>query len=394
MGMNKSTFTNSLFFLISPLISIGHLFLFNKRRNQDLIITLLISLTSYLFKPTHEMDKFRHFETYEILGDLNIKNYFSVVFDDGFDFLFRLCLFIGSHSSLSFHIVVFVLTFITVWLIVKSFRGIYKDIVGNIENIHFSIFIYLVISFVDLFSGIRFMLAAAFLISALHQYWTKRIDSIFWLKLSLSVFTHFSLIIMIIPLILDWIFKFFGFTNVKKYFWISFSVFLIPKSYLMTILISSGISEFLSLESKVDFYINEIGLEINNSFSQVIIDQVNILWLPVVMIIILNQRNHSKLENYLIFLIITSLIFFSFKIVFFRYLLLVKLISCIYLFSTKLNKINSYLFLLAQVFWLISFIFQVIILRDVLSVMVMVIVNSIFTILILLRGSFSLNSCN
>lgn len=393
MKINKYNSSIFISFFISPLFPLASLLYYNSRRNQDLILTLLISLMSYLFKPNTEMDKYRHFESFLSFKGLSFQSYLLEIFKDGFDFFFKFCFYIGSNIGLSFHAISFLITFTTIRLIITSCRSIVNENVGS-KNIFYSFYIFAVVSYIDLFSGMRFMLASSFLISALAQYWRGKINLIFWLKLLLSIFTHFSLIITFIPLVLDRISRFFGDLKINKYFWLSFVSFLLPKDYVSTALISTGMSELLSLESKVDFYINEIGLDATNSTSQFIIDQSNFLWLPFLIIFILTQRKDSKIENLLIFFILTVLIFMPFQIIFFRYLILVKIISFIYLFSLKMNNYNKYLFSVILLIWLVSFLFQLVILRNSILNILLDIFTNVFTPWILVQGDYNISNCN
>ncbi len=393
MKINKYNFSILFSFFVSPLFPLANLFYYNSRRNQDLILTLLISLMSYLFKPNTEMDKYRHFESFLSFKGFSIQSYLFDIFKDGFDFFFKFCFYIGSNIGLSFHAISFLITFTTIRLIITSCRSIVSENVGS-KNVFYSFYVFAVVSYIDLFSGMRFMLASSFFISALGQYWQGKINLVFWLKLSLSIFTHFSLIITLIPLVLDRVSRFFGGLKIKKYFWLSFVSFLLPKEYISSALISTGISDLLSLESKVDFYINEIGLDVTNSTSQFIIDQSNLLWLPFLIIIILTQRKALKIENLLIYFILTVLIFMPFKIIFFRYLILVKIISFIYLFSSKMNNYNKYLFSAILLIWLVSFLFQLVILRNSILDILIDIFTNVFTPWILVQGEYKISNCN
>lgn len=337
-------------FLSLPLIILG---LYKQTKCSAFLYSLLVGFISFLYKPTSEMDKARHIDSYEFSKNISLESFFIRNFEGTPDFLFHLILYAGSNYNINVHIIFFIISFITIYLVFKVYIGV----LNNHEE--YSPYMYIIlplfifsISYIDVIVGIRFTLASSLVF---YGYYLglieKRKYSFVWILL--GAITHFGVILFFIIYLLYPLLKKINGFKLKILLILSLLFFFMSKDLILVIFKAFGFGG--AFESKIDSYIDTDNLgNGTEGFAQKFIDFFNVIWVYIIsFFLIFKNKSRSECSNVLIWLLIFTNVFVSFPIVYNRYALFTKLILVLFLLNdelrmgkTKISKVFVLIFVI------------------------------------------------
>lgn len=335
-------------FLSIPLIIFG---LYKQTRMSVVFYSLLVGFISFLYKPTIEMDKARHIDSYEYSQNLSIESFFIRNFEGTPDFLFHFILYVASNNNNSVHLVFFFMTFVTIFLIFK----VYTRVLNN--NKEYSPYMYVIlalfifsISYIDVIIGIRFTLASSLVFYGYYSgLFEKKKYSFIWIVL--GAITHFGVILFLIIYLLYPLLEKLNGKKLKILLILSLLFFFISKDLILVLFKALGFGG--AFESKINSYIDTDNLvDGTEGFAQKFIDFFNIIWVYILsFFLIFKNRSRSEYSNVLIWLLIFTNVFVSFPVIYNRYALFTKLVLVLYLLhdelkggKTKMTKIFVFIF--------------------------------------------------
>lgn len=328
-----------LVYILNPILSIPFI-LYGMIKGTKLSVflySLVVAFISFMYVPNIEMDKVRHNEFYDLSLSLSLEQFFIMNFEGSPDFLFRLILFIGAGLGISFQLLVFAITFLSVYLIMKSYFAVYKQYVNTNKYRLLLVLLFIFsISYIDLISGIRYTLAISFVFYGFcSNFLNKNKFAIVWIIL--GVLTHFSVVIFAVIYLFS---KYLNKIDIKYLRWLLFaSLFFIilPKETISNLFQSFGLEGVLN--EKVDAYLNVQFETKSDSFGQRFIDFFNILWVYIITGYLLLKKNSNDYFVKLLFLSIAlTNIFIAFPVIYNRYALYVKLLLVLYFMIENIRK--------------------------------------------------------
>lgn len=390
MRIRKIDVINSLMVTCFTPISIFTLFL-SILKNSKLsvfLLSLFMALISYSYKPYLGYDKTRHFGLYEYIQPLSFYDFWSYIALFSPDFFFYLVLYCGGKIGLSFHHVVFLCTFVTTFLIFSVVNDEKRKMSGNIfNNIAVSILMLCSIYYLDVLSGMRFYLAAAFFIYGLHLLSHRKILSAF-VFLIFSIITHFS-ILLVTPLYFLYFFTREISLGAVKFLIILSLLLSLLSSYYMAFFSSFGFGG--ALDHKMQAYLTYGDTIVQeHSFARKIFDFTNIVWfyiLNIACIFSLKKYKGFYFKMMVVTLCVAN-IFIAFPSVFTRYALLVRVFLVLFLIENFFNTTYKikYLFI---VLLILSTISQIIVIAHPLLDALFPNLESIFFIFRLINEPYS-----
>lgn len=351
---------NILLYLISPIISLPTILLglVKRRLISYIVYALFIAFISYMFIPTIEMDKSRHFEFYQYIKHFSLQEFFIYNFKDSPDFLFRLFLYLGSVIGISFHHIIFFVTFLTVYLIFLTYYKYIKNSgLSKRYNIIIAFLIIFSLSYIDIISGLRYTLALALVFYGFYI-GIKSHKKMGFIFIFLGLLTHFGIISFLLLYLIYPLLDKIHIKKLKILLLISVFFVLIPQSLMLEIFQSLGISK--AIDTKANAYLGGNDIEnTKDTFSTLFIKFFNIIWVILISLYIL-IKNASKTESIyykiLIYLLIFTNVFISIPIIFNRYALFIKLFLVLFLLDNELKKNNIKITLVFLfIFFVISF---------------------------------------
>lgn len=337
---------NILLFLISPFLALPTIiFGIVKRSKLSLILLIVfIGILSYLYIPNYSDDKSRYIEIYE-----NFKNWEYIPFilynlSRSQDFILQLMFKFGADIGIKVQIVFFIVTTISVGIILKIWYQVVFLLNFNKRDSLLSLLLFVTsISFLDLFSGTRFFLAASMALYAYFQgfFLNKNIKAILLLLISVNI--HFGL------LVFAFAYFFLKFTLHKDYvikaaFLLSFIFLVLPKDFLMNVISSTSLDGALAskseayLKSDKDFVTEEIK---QGGFGGMMIYFIQNIWIYGMYIYLFLKIKSKEYYHLICFFLITILnIFYASPTVYFRYSLFIKMFFVLVLLF-DLKKYNT-----------------------------------------------------
>ncbi|MFN3793375.1 MAG: EpsG family protein [Chitinophagaceae bacterium] len=174
------------------LLPIGLFFYFYRNRFWKLSLSLFFGWISFLFTPSETYDIYRHYEHYDLLSD-DFDFFFNYYFlTQQSDFLLPLLMFIGKSITLSHKLFFSAVSFFNFYLIFFFFELCTK--ISNyptVRRISYLVVLLLSISYISIYSGVRFYLALSFFLFQVYFFYIKKYK-ISFIFFALSIFTHFS----------------------------------------------------------------------------------------------------------------------------------------------------------------------------------------------------------
>lgn len=369
--LNNLDLSTILLFVLTPILSFPITLhsVYSKRPIGLVLFVALISIISFLYVPQFSNDKSVYLSSYDLYKSFNINDFKSyLIFTSRPDFLLHALIYGFAKIGIPSNFIFFVSTFLTTGIIYKFFFRLTKS--QDLSRSHYFLLFLLVtfsLSLPDLFSGIRFYLAISFLLISYYliSFKSAKISSLFYVMISPLI--HFSSLIFI-PIIALLNFKPFS----RWYFWLficSIPIILIPSEFIVNIASSMNLTSGLDNKINVylmgdDFILKGIETGSSNYYWIYLISNIWI-YFGIGYLIISRKKYNITLTRNILYLSITCInITYSFPTVYARYLLLVKILFTFVLIEDFLNGRRNrkpiYLFLSL---FLLSFIFQVIILR-------------------------------
>jgi len=323
---------NVMLFLASPFLAIPSIFygVIQKSKFSLGLLIMTFGLTSYYYIPNFSDDKARYFEIYEDFQGATFLDMFSFFFLSSQDFILQSLFYVASQMQIPAQLIFALVTIITLSLIFKIYYKIY-DRFEKIEKKHALISLILLIfslSYLDLFSGTRFMFATSFLVYSFYAGLIEKKKKLAIILLLVACFIHFSTVTFVAIYLMLLIYP--KHSNLyKTIFFISMIFLLLPKDILFNLVSSLGFSGALEAKSKV--YLNEndfieSGLE-TGTFGSFVIYYVGLLWIFASYIyLIITMKNKSLFRNIVLLLGAAINLFYAVPTVFFRYALIYKLL--------------------------------------------------------------------
>lgn len=336
--LQKGTFETLLIFLLSPFLSIPFIIVQLKRgstRFMTLLVSLLIGYLSFLYIPQHTDDKTRYIELYNQFANYDLSQLIEYfVYHLRPDYFFDLIIYIFAKIDISFHYLLFVLTSITVYSVLRFVEKVNKKLLNESFK-YTNLFIILILfsfSLPGLFSGIRFVLSASIFIWAIYYFFIDKVLIRGVLFFATSILTHFSFAFFIPPILLLLFYpKRF---NPKIILVFSLLFLFFSKSLMGDVFSLIGLPESYAL--KTEAYLS---YEKTDTVNAQILTYLSNLWVYFSYVYILILNNDKKSKLYLIFIVFLSFIniTYSIPIVFNRFLIIPKLLLGAYLINSKLR---------------------------------------------------------
>lgn len=348
---------NILIFLISPFLALPTILLgiIRKSKFALTLFVVFIGLLSYLYIPNLSDDKSRYVEIYEDFKSWDYIPFILYNLSNSQDFILQLLFKAAADIGIKVQIVFFIITIISVGILLKIWSHIVIFLNLNKRESLLSLFLFITsISFLDLFSGTRFMLAASIALYAYFQGFFLNKNKTAILLLLLSINIHFGLLVfafsyLLLRLIINKHYL------IKSIFLISFFFLLLPKDFLVTIFSSIGMGG--ALASKSEAYINADndltqGGQ-HSGFGGMVIYLVQNIWIYAMYFYLLLKIKTKERYHLICFFLIALLnIFSSIPTVYFRYSLFIKMFFVIVL----MFDIQKYKTKKEPVFFIVSFV--------------------------------------
>lgn len=353
---NKGSISTLFIFLLSPFFALIPVLLqlkYKKDKYIPILISILFGIMSYLYIPLQSNDKAEYFKNYLIYQTFSISELNQNLIQlKRPDFIFYYLIYFFSRLHIDFNFFFFIITTITVYSFLLFAKKILKEEV-TIGEFNFAIpsffLIVLGLSLPDLFSGIRFLFSGSIFIWSLYYFfWNKNIIKGISILL-ISIFTHFSFVFFIPPIILlSYISKK---INPKILLFLSLSFLFIP---------SESISEFFNFFTLPENYnIKKEGYlstEWKLTENAVILLHIKKLWIyfGYVFLLFIDKAPQTRIFIMLVIFISFLNITFPTPIVFNRYSVFVSLIFVIYIIYLSYNDLIKPIYF--KIFLLLFFI--------------------------------------
>ncbi|MDO4783441.1 MAG: EpsG family protein [Capnocytophaga felis] len=331
---------NTSLFLVSPFLAIPSIILgvIKKDKYSIGLFVALVSLLSYLYIPNDSNDKTRYIEIYEDFKNWDYGPFIDFYYSHSQDFILQVIVKYASEIGVKIQVVYFLVTAIIMGTILR----IWKNLSQYLKDDFISILLIITsISYLDTFSGTRFMFAASLTIYAyyLDFFENKKIQPYLWLLIAINI--HFSVLVFALAFI---VLKFLtNYPRLLKLFFIgSFIFLLLPKSFLFNIFSMLDLGGGLAVKS--DSYIASDRDFAENYFKQagssgVIIYLAQVMWIfGMYVYMLLRLKSKQKYHLALFFVIGVMNVFYPVTTVFLRYSLLVKILFAIILILDIKNE--------------------------------------------------------
>jgi hypothetical protein len=371
MKQQSISFPKLLFYGLSPLLSFPFVIIdvFHNRKNSLLILTLFFAVLSYAYIPNFSNDRVRYLEFYQGVKDLNFETFLNLGLEGRADFVLYVFIYLLAHVGMSFHVIVTIITFITVGVIlltIKLFFNYYK--VSDLNQFYGIILFILAISYTDLFSGIRFYFSTAFVLLSVYYFLAeKKYNRAIFIML-ISVFIHFSALIYFVVIGI-----YFLLNNkpkmLKWFFILSFLFLFFDLSFITEKLDLSLFGQAVDLKKTaylLDEDFVENGIQENKSILYISIVSRMSYYLFCAYLLVTNTKI-SALRNFIFVLIASMNLLYSQPTIFLRYLLALKLFALILvvLEATKQSHLK-YVFSLVFLF-LLGLLTNIVVMREIIA---------------------------
>lgn len=361
----KGRLETCVIFVIMPFLSIPFIFIQLKRGDTKMmggLIASLLGMISANYIPSFSNDKARYIERFDqfyLYSYSDFIDYLKRIIRP--DFIFDHFVFFFSKMEVNLNIFFFLCTAITFYSVFVFVIKVNEYYLSSFKlSISITLLVIFCFSLPNLFSGIRFTLAASIFIWVVYFFFIKRNFTKGVLLFVLTVFTHFSFSFFI-PVILA---VFYLPKKIDPKFLLGFSlIFLVlPKEFV------TNIFEFLSLpesySKKTNLYLT-MDRQISNNAE--ILSFLNVLWLYFVSYFMLFLNKNRKDKFYLFIIISMAFVNVTYTMpeVFSRYSLFLKLVITVYfviMFAS--NKIKPKYFYLFYSLSFIAFFISYFVSRD------------------------------
>jgi hypothetical protein len=244
------------------------------------------------------------------------------------DFNFKIYLFFMAKNNISFQFSIMLLSMCSVSILFYIFYQATKKITSHYLLLFLIIFF--TISFMQLFSGVRYYLACSIVFLSFYYGYYKKNATLSLLLLLFASCTHFSMLVFILVYFLVLILRDKPFLA-KICFISSLSFLLIPKLFIFQVLSSIGILSGAFLE-KIDFYLVQEDFIENSSRNSQIIDVITKLWIYFTYAyLIFTIKKHTLLKTILYSTIFICNIFYQTPTIFGRYIMVLQFFVSLFL---------------------------------------------------------------
>lgn len=346
MKVNRNIVMTYCSFILSPFLSLPFLWV-QLRKGVDkgavFLISILMGMLSAKYIPTITNDKSRYIERYDLFSNYSFTDlitYFVSVSRP--DYLFDSLNYFFSRLGFDVRYFFFIITFLTVYLnFIFLKKMVDKSCNGSfIYNNTTFLLVLSSISFIGLFSGMRFAFAGSFFLGFIYLFYFSKSYIRAFLLLVITLSIHFSYALLITGIFLT---LFNPKAKTIKFFLIlSLLFFILPKGVLEGIL--GALSLPSGYSSKADIYIN---LDRESSENGKILTYIKNAWFYFAILHLLLHRPHYNNKLYIIVSILAIFINFMYPvpIAFNRYIVFYKIIFAGYLIYMILtNNIKRSLF--------------------------------------------------
>ncbi len=251
--MNKISFFNSCFFMISPILSLPFLFFGIYKKNKISLILLMFfgALITYQLVPHETSDLFQHYRFYNQSLYKPIKIFIRELLNKP-DFVIYLGSFLFAKIGLSPQLFFSILTYLTLFYMYKVYNKLITNDVSKSNYLIGIILIFFSIELLGLYSGIRNLLASSILLYSFYLgiFENKKRKSLTFFIFSFLV--HYGTLIFI-PV---YVFSIYWNLTTKKILYIyicSFIGIFLSKSYLYDLALLLPLPE--AFDAKIRAYL-------------------------------------------------------------------------------------------------------------------------------------------
>ena len=357
-------------FVLSPFLSLPLILwdTLNKSKGSLVLLTILLSLLSYLYVPGEDDDKFYYINLYSQFRSYSLAQFLGFIFLGATDFLFYYFIYLFAQAGLPIGLLFFSMTFITVGIAIYIFDKILSryEMSGKRYLLFLAVFL-LSYSLVNLLSGIRFYFASSFLLLGFYSGVFKERKAISFLYFIIAAATHFSTLFYLPFYILFLIFRK-AKSVLRVLFFVSFIFIFIPGNFLIMSLDSVGVGGIYKAkaqnylgEEKDDMTEKSIKTGNANNTIKMVIDNI---WLLVAYVFLYFKKDDgSPFKMMLLVVLALNHLFFLAPDAFFRYSIISKLFLLMMLVSVEWKvKTPKYTYVFLLLFGM-SFLFNLIALR-------------------------------
>ena len=357
MSNKIRNFETKFVFILSPFFSIPFLVkgIVNKSKVHVYLLMGVIAFVSLMYLPEPSNDRSHYYSLYNLYKIISFKE-FLIFLKTKTDFIFYSLIFIAAQLKIPLNFLFAIILFLTLNNYYKSFFTLSKKYDPGKLFALFIFFILFSFQIKGLLSGVRFYLAASFMVRALilSSKSTKLYVGLPYLLI--AVFTHFSTAIFAPVYLLYFYFK----RNDKLIlysFLVSFAFIFVPRDLLADKLMS--IFDFSGIyEQKITGYLGEEDYledskQVGN-FNNYLRLIFNSLWLYIAYYyFIFYRKKKSLLKNLLLSILAITNVFFSSPGTYYR-LMFVPIIFFIFLLLRDYSQGVSNKKIIYLVFLLVS----------------------------------------
>lgn len=342
--LRKGTFETYLCFLLSPFMAIPLIGvqIVRKDKNVFLILAILIGILSFLYIPNLVDDKATYYERYEVFVNYTFSDFqYYLVATKRPDFIFESLIFLFSKLNLNIQ---YLFLFCTSFISFSIFRFIYTMATLKGDAVNFKNVVLLSLfslSFLTLFSGIRFYLATSVLLFAFTFFLKFGINKKFIVLMFITMQIHFSMVVFIV------IFLALRYLNTKQITYLFYFSFLLMFFSSKLLDIAGSVLSFSeSYSNKVNVYTDNELTTVSENAS--ILNRIRNMWIYIAMLFIIASKNKNfVLVKVLMLLCVVLNVVSSVPMVFNRYSGLFKIFFIGYfLWYSYQNKKKYYWFYL------------------------------------------------
>ncbi len=383
-----------IIFLASPLLALPDIIygIYRKSNFNLVLLSLFFGILSYLYVPNISNDRARYFEMYYKFSSYGLNDFVINVIKARADFILQGLVFIFSKAGISIQFLLLLVTSFTsgVWFYVFSKIA---DRSKLTKGAFFLCFILVLFSFSlpDLFSGLRFYFASAFLMLSFYNGFYQEKLSISLLCLVTAIFIHFSTLLFV-PLYLCLRTFRYNYNGYRVLFLVSFVFVFLPKSFIASFVDVISFSEGYGTKAEVylqgDDFI-EGGIS-RGSASYIIVYTFSTVWsyfAYLYLILTIKRESFLRNLNYLFFGAVN--IFYSVTTVYSRYLIILKFTFALLLISELMTYKNRKPVIIATGLFALNIINNLIVMRY--NIQESFFNTDIFLLLTILFKSITLN---
>lgn len=324
----RKDINRTIIFLLSPFISLPFVLngIYNKNKTSVFLFVGIISIVSFLYTPSLTSDKAYYYDLYESFTGMSFDAFYNFLINEKADFIFYFLIFFFSLFKVPLQFLFLILTFITVGLWYNVFLKLANLYSISNKKIYFILFLLILFSFSppDLFSGVRFYLAASFTFYGFASFLISKRHLKGFIFILLGGLTHFSCFVFLPAYVLLLIKP----DQHRLYFvifLISFIFLFIPREYLLE---KSNLFSLTELyENKATSYLGEEdfvekSLNIGN-FNNALMFFFKTLWVYLAYYYLIIFKKHNSIVKNAFFLVLAlSNVFFAAPTIYHRFLIL------------------------------------------------------------------------